>query len=333
MIFRWHGWQTSQANRIINATRRTFWPWSRFILLCIYCSLVKRTWSHIRTMLIKIFLSVYLFSLFGRHDLPPIRMHMMTMCVYLNFYVSFSFIVYMKTWNIMMISILVDTFREIQHRCHVLAVGLRLLNVGLVFIVGGLCDFWPWNLGDCHLWIHPHRSFRNNSLFIISHHQLANDSLQYLQVGPLNINSKRVTQSLVIYFRSYKDKTGKMRSFFEAARPLYPLFALFLISSAWALFSANRILEKDPRMFFMMTGTIFSNISCRLIVAQMSDTRTDGWNFQLTLMSFATVICIFPYQLLKFQKPPEIFETYVLYTLAAVTSILHFHYGVCVVSY
>lgn len=35
-----------------------------------------------------IFIMIYLFSLFGSHDLPPLRMHIITYCVYLNFYVS-----------------------------------------------------------------------------------------------------------------------------------------------------------------------------------------------------------------------------------------------------
>lgn len=35
-----------------------------------------------------IFIMVYLFSLFGTHSLPPLRMHFITYCVYLNFYVS-----------------------------------------------------------------------------------------------------------------------------------------------------------------------------------------------------------------------------------------------------
>lgn len=35
-----------------------------------------------------IFIMIYLFSLFGIHDLPPLRMHFITYCVYLNFYVS-----------------------------------------------------------------------------------------------------------------------------------------------------------------------------------------------------------------------------------------------------
>lgn len=35
-----------------------------------------------------IFIMIYLFSLFGIRDLPPLRMHFITYCVYLNFYVS-----------------------------------------------------------------------------------------------------------------------------------------------------------------------------------------------------------------------------------------------------
>jgi ethanolaminephosphotransferase len=37
-----------------------------------------------------IFIMIYLFSLFGTHDLPTLRMHFITYCVYLNFYVSIS---------------------------------------------------------------------------------------------------------------------------------------------------------------------------------------------------------------------------------------------------
>lgn len=35
-----------------------------------------------------LFICIYVFSLFGVHDLPVIRMQFMTCCVYLNFYVS-----------------------------------------------------------------------------------------------------------------------------------------------------------------------------------------------------------------------------------------------------
>ena len=35
-----------------------------------------------------LFIIVYLFSLFGIVDFPPMRMHYMTFCIYTNFYVS-----------------------------------------------------------------------------------------------------------------------------------------------------------------------------------------------------------------------------------------------------
>lgn len=55
-----------------------------------------------------------------------------------------------------------------------------------------------------------------------------------------------------------------MRPFLEAAKPLYPLIGLFFISTIWAYLSPNNILEHDPRIFFMITGTIFSNFSVRI---------------------------------------------------------------------
>lgn len=66
---------------------------------------------------------------------------------------------------------------------------------------------------------------------------------------------------MLLTFRSYRDKTGKMRSFMEAIRPLIPLTVFFLISCLWAIFSPNNIIDKDPRMFYILAGTIFSNIS------------------------------------------------------------------------
>lgn len=54
-----------------------------------------------------------------------------------------------------------------------------------------------------------------------------------------------------------------MRPLVEAFRPLYPVFGLFVISTAWMLFSPNEMMAYDPRMFIMVTGTIFSNISVR----------------------------------------------------------------------
>ena len=43
----------------------------------------------------------------------------------------------------------------------------------------------------------------------------------------------------------------------------------------WVLASPNDILNLDPRCMFYLTGTVFSNICCRLIIAQMSNTRME----------------------------------------------------------
>lgn len=44
-----------------------------------------------------LYIMIYIFSLFGVHDFPPIRMQFMTFCVYLNFYVRFTFLISNKS--------------------------------------------------------------------------------------------------------------------------------------------------------------------------------------------------------------------------------------------
>lgn len=52
-----------------------------------------------------------------------------------------------------------------------------------------------------------------------------------------------------------------MRSFKEAMRPLWPLLSFIIIMLLWPFVSPNDIMEKDPRIMFMLSGTIFSNVS------------------------------------------------------------------------
>lgn len=63
-----------------------------------------------------------------------------------------------------------------------------------------------------------------------------------------------------IYY-SYKNKTGKMRPFCDAIRPLFPLFGLCAISSVWVFLSSNMIVWVEPRILFMCFGTVFSNFT------------------------------------------------------------------------
>lgn len=54
---------------------------------------------------------------------------------------------------------------------------------------------------------------------------------------------------LVFYhiYKSYVDKTGKMRSFFECIRPLIPLSCFLVVIILWINKSPNNIIETDPR--------------------------------------------------------------------------------------
>lgn len=69
---------------------------------------------------------------------------------------------------------------------------------------------------------------------------------------------------LLLFFfylcRSYRDKTGKNLSILEGSRPLIPLTVFVSLCLIWVKISPTNVLERDPRIFFMMSGAIFSNI-------------------------------------------------------------------------
>ena len=48
-------------------------------------------------------------------------------------------------------------------------------------------------------------------------------------------------------------------------------FSFFMAMAAcltWAIYSPNDVFHSDVRCFFYMSGTLYANMSCRLIVAQ-----------------------------------------------------------------
>jgi ethanolaminephosphotransferase len=63
---------------------------------------------------------------------------------------------------------------------------------------------------------------------------------------------------------AYAYKTGKMRSFAEATRPLVSVFIFFGLTTLW-VHKAPDMLNKDPRAVYFMLGTIFSNICVSLV--------------------------------------------------------------------
>jgi len=115
-----------------------------------------------------------------------------------------------------------------------------------------------------------------------------------------------------------------MRPYIEMMRPLYSSIYLMVVTTLWIFFSPSDILEQQPRMFFYMMGTVFSHICCRLIVAQMSSTRCEAFNWTLfPVTALALVSCL--------AKPGLGFETAAVYVLAVLSTLTQIHYGVCVV--
>lgn len=123
-------------------------------------------------------------------------------------------------------------------------------------------------------------------------------------------------------YKSYANRTGKMRPFSEAVRPLVPIAMFLALGSLWVCQSPGG-LERDPRAMYFMTGTIFSNICCRLIVAQMSGTRCETWNALLAPLVAALALVL--------STGDPALELALLYLLVVVTTAAHLHYGAGVV--
>ncbi|XP_072490044.1 ethanolaminephosphotransferase 1 [Notamacropus eugenii] len=130
--------------------------------------------------------------------------------------------------------------------------------------------------------------------------------------------------SLYNFFKAYRNNTLKHSSIYETMLPFVSPCLLFILSTSWVLWSPSDILERHPRLFYYMVGTAFANITCRLIVCQMSNTRCQTLN--LLLVPLALVVL-----LVYLQLSPHV-ETILLYLLSIIFTLAHVHYGIQVVN-
>lgn len=124
-------------------------------------------------------------------------------------------------------------------------------------------------------------------------------------------------------YSSYANKTGKMLSFYEGQRPLVPAIILFGLFYLWAYISPYNIIEKEPRLFMLTLGTAFANVSSRVIVSGMSNTRCDSFN--VLLIPLITIV------LATVTLKLGSLEAYLLLAYATYVMAAHLHYGICVV--
>ena len=125
-------------------------------------------------------------------------------------------------------------------------------------------------------------------------------------------------------YLSYKDGTGKNRPFLEGVQPLLSLIMLLALCWVWALFSNNDIINADPRCFFYMSGTLYSNVVARLIVAQVTGTKCELLIPGLVFLAVSVAMSLCSPSL------PKNFELFILYSLTTLVTVSHLHYAACV---
>ncbi|XP_037090756.1 ethanolaminephosphotransferase 1-like [Pollicipes pollicipes] len=125
-------------------------------------------------------------------------------------------------------------------------------------------------------------------------------------------------------YKSYRDGTGKGRSLGSSLLPLLSPAILLVITSLWVAFSPCDIINTDLRLFSFTIGAVFSNICCRLIVAQMTNNDVQALNKLLAPVALAAGVAL----LAPSTTPAEMAA---LWSLAVFVTIAHIHYGVCVV--
>ncbi|XP_063833694.1 ethanolaminephosphotransferase 1-like [Ostrinia nubilalis] len=229
------------------------------------------------------FIPACLYSIFGRLDfsIPPIRMYYVMWNLLLNFYISH--------WE--------------------------KYNTGVLFLPWGY-DFSMWASTLCFLWT----GLRGTAFY----KRYAFGSYTLANVFEIAIYATGVCTNLPVsvynVYKSYKLRTGKMRSVSEALRPLWSFLTVFAVCSLWVHRSA-RLPGTDLRVLFLLIGTVFSNVACRLIVSQMSNQRCEFVNWLLwPLLLAAAASAMAPQH-----------EMTAFYAVTALAVAAHVHYGACVV--
>ncbi|XP_075154030.1 ethanolaminephosphotransferase 1 isoform X2 [Haematobia irritans] len=305
LLLAYYDWDFAAANPVENTVPR--WVWSVAALnILLYYNLdgmdgkqARRTgtsgplgelFDHGLDSYSAVLIPIYMFSLFGTDDLPPIRMFFVIWNVFLNFYLT-----------------------------HV-----EKYNTGVMFLPWGY-DFTMWGV--------------SLTLFLTT---IVGPGIWRYRIAAYNISMANIFEVVLIgsgivtshpiilknIYMSYKNKTGKMRPFMEAARPMFAFLWLFVITSIWALFSRNKVINLEPRIMFILFGTLFSNIACRLIVAQMSDTRCDGFNILMWPLVATVAVSCFPwYKQVMGSEIDANIERWIVQGLTIFVTAAHLHYG------
>ncbi|XP_017154225.1 ethanolaminephosphotransferase 1 isoform X3 [Drosophila miranda] len=169
-----------------------------------------------------------LYSIFGRsrvYSVRPMRMYYVCLTVYFNFFVSH--------WE--------------------------KYNTGILYLPWGY-DLSMWGSTAMYLitwWLGFERWKFELSLGSYGTLPLGNVMEAVLHVSAM----ANLPLVIINVYNSYAQRTGRLLSPWEAIRPMWPFVSYFIILLLWPYISPNNIMETDPRAIFMLSGTIFSNVS------------------------------------------------------------------------
>ncbi|XP_048364358.1 ethanolaminephosphotransferase 1-like [Sphaerodactylus townsendi] len=131
-----------------------------------------------------------------------------------------------------------------------------------------------------------------------------------------------IPQTLYNIYLAYGNKTLLKDSLYEGLLPLLSPMLLFTLLTIWAFLSPCEILVKQTRMFLWMVGVVFSNVTCRMIICQMTNTRSEVLHW--LLIPLAVMVCTSTSGLQgRFEEP-------ILAGFTIFVTAVHVHYGVCV---
>ncbi|XP_033849705.1 ethanolaminephosphotransferase 1-like isoform X1 [Acipenser ruthenus] len=129
-------------------------------------------------------------------------------------------------------------------------------------------------------------------------------------------------QTLYNIYQARKNETLERNSTYEGLLPLASPALLFTLLTTWVKVSADDILTRHPRLFLWMVGVTFSNVTCRLIICQMTNTRSEV--FHWLLLPLAAIVSAVSTGLLVQS------ELILLVGYTVLVTIAHVHYGLCV---
>ncbi|CAH8640600.1 unnamed protein product [Heterobilharzia americana] len=111
-------------------------------------------------------------------------------------------------------------------------------------------------------------------------------------------------------------------------KPLVPVAVLVLSSSLWVNYSPSNLLDRHTRAFLFCWGTIASNVTCRLIVAQLCHVPAPVHNKEVYLYSVVTFVVCFAFPSSKNSTT----ECISLYLLTVFVTLDHIYYAYQVVN-